>query len=231
MVIDKRLLTKNPYSRPGIGLKTVKGIVIHYVGNAGSSAANNRDYFEGLGKSGLTYASSHYIVGLNGEIIQCVPEDEIAYASNDRNADTISIENCHPDATGKFNAKTYASLVALCADICRRYALSPLKDIIRHYDVTGKLCPLYYAKNPAEWDLLKKDIERALLAGTALQLRIDGIYMPLNAVNQNGRFYAALRDIADCLPEKQVGLRAVLEACGYQVGYIAEQNIVTADQA
>ena len=159
MDIIEMLLTPNPYSRPGIGLKRVTKIVVHYVGNAGSSAANNRDYFEGLGKSGLTYSSSHYIVGLNGEIIRCVPENEIAYASNDANACSISIETCHPDATGKFKDVTYNSLIWLCADICRRYQLNPISDIIRHYDVTGKLCPLWYVKNPAEWEKLKKDVK------------------------------------------------------------------------
>lgn len=149
--IKVSLLTPNEYSRPGKRLDKVNGIVVHYVANPNTTAEQNRSYFEGLKDSKATYASSHYIVGLDGEIIQCVPIDEIAYASNDRNADTISIECCHPDETGKFNKETYDSLVLLTAALCRTYGLNPEENIIRHYDVTGKLCPLYFVEHEDEW--------------------------------------------------------------------------------
>ena len=84
--IDVQLLDVNPYSRPGIESEGVKGVVIHYTANPGSTAQDNRDYFNGLQYSGQTEASSNFIVGLDGEIIQCVPTWEIAYASNERNA-------------------------------------------------------------------------------------------------------------------------------------------------
>ena len=113
--IKQQLLTVNPYSRSGQKLNKVNAIVIHYVGNPGTTAAQNRNYFEGLKDSKTVSASSHYIVGLEGEIIQCVPLEEISYASNNRNSDTIAIECCHPDATGKFKKKTYNSLVKLTA--------------------------------------------------------------------------------------------------------------------
>ena len=64
--IDVQLLTPNEYSRPCIPSDGVRGIVIHYVGNPGSSAQANRDFFEGLKDSGETYASSNFIVGLEG---------------------------------------------------------------------------------------------------------------------------------------------------------------------
>ena len=76
-------------------------IVIHYVGNPGTTAKANRNYFESLSSGETeTYASSHFIVGLEGEVIQCIPLTEIAYASNIRNEDTVAIEVCHPDETG-----------------------------------------------------------------------------------------------------------------------------------
>ncbi len=79
MYIVEQLLDINNYSRPGLSMKEIKGIVIHYVGNAGSSAIGNRNYFNNLATTRATYASSHYIVGLEGEVIMCVPENEIAY--------------------------------------------------------------------------------------------------------------------------------------------------------
>lgn len=149
--ITERFLTVNEYSRPGKRLRKVKGIVVHYVANPNTTAENNRNYFENLKDTHERSASSHYIVGLEGEILQCIPLDEIAYASNNRNNDTIAIECCHPDATGKFNSMTYESLVNLTAALCNTYNLDPNKDVIRHYDVTGKLCPLYFVENEDEW--------------------------------------------------------------------------------
>ena len=146
------LLTPNEYSRPGDELKEVNGLVIHYVGNPGTSAENNRNYFENLKDTKERSASSHYIVGLEGEIIQCVPLEEISYASNNRNYDTIAIEVCHPDATGKFSQVTYEALVELTAALCKSYKLDPMTDILRHYDVSGKECPVYYVQNESEWN-------------------------------------------------------------------------------
>ena len=60
----------------------------------------------GLKDSHATEASSNFIVGLEGEIVQCVPTWEVAYASNNRNIDTVSIECCHPDESGKFKKET-----------------------------------------------------------------------------------------------------------------------------
>ncbi len=164
MQIQQNHLTPNPYSRQQSSMKMVKGIVVHYVGNAGTPGINNRNYFESLKDKKTIFASSHYIIGLQGEIIQCVPENEVAYHANNANSTHLGIECCHPDASGKFNDKTYASLIALCVDICKRYNLDPRTAVIRHYDVTGKTCPLYYVKNPIEWSVLKARVYDAVMA-------------------------------------------------------------------
>ncbi|MGN0267247.1 MAG: N-acetylmuramoyl-L-alanine amidase family protein [Lachnospiraceae bacterium] len=152
------LLSVNEYSRPGIERSQINGIVIHYTANPGSTAKQNRDYFEGLKDSKITKASSHFIVGIDGEIIQCVPVAELAYASNERNSDTISIECCHPDETGKFTKETYDALIELTAWLCGKYGLET-EDIIRHYDVTGKACPVYYVEHEDAWETLKQDVQ------------------------------------------------------------------------
>lgn len=155
---EVQLLTPNPYSRPQTALKEIKGIVIHYTANPGTTAQQNRNYFEGLKDSKVTKASSHFIVGIEGEIVQCIPSSEIAYASNKRNADTLSIECCHMDATGEFSGETYESLVHLTAWLCGKFGLTT-EDIIRHYDVTGKMCPLYYVENEEEWQKFLQDVQ------------------------------------------------------------------------
>ncbi len=162
--IRQMLLTPNPNSRPGIKLEKVKNIVIHYIGNPGSSAINNWNYFESFKNSSTLGVSSHFLVGLEGEIIQCIPLDEKSYATNWRNKDTISIEVCHPDSTGKFNDVTYASVVRLTAWLCHEFNLTA-EDVIRHHDVTGKICPRYYVNNPAAWAQLKADVAQYLALG------------------------------------------------------------------
>lgn len=154
---DVQLLTPNPYSRPQTALPRVKGLVIHYTANPGTSAQQNHDYFEGLKDSKITKASSHFIIGIEGEIIQCIPSSEIAYASNERNADTMAIECCHLDETGEFTKETYDSLVHLTAWLLGKFDIK-VEDVIRHYDVTGKECPRYFVKNQEAWERLLMDV-------------------------------------------------------------------------
>ena len=155
--LDVELLTINEYSRPAMALEQVNGIVIHYTANPGTTAIQNRSYFENLAETHETKASSHFVIGLEGEIVQCIPCNEIAYASNDRNFDTISIECCIEDETGKFNGNTYNSLIKLTTWLMGRYDLSS-EDVIRHYDVTGKNCPKYYVEHEEAWDTFKDDL-------------------------------------------------------------------------
>ena len=155
--VDVQLIGLIGTARSGRALEEVRSIVVHYVGNPGTSAQANRNYFANIG----TQVCSHFVIGLDGEIIQCVPLDERSAASNDRNRDTISIEVCHPDESGKFNDATYASLVRLTAWLCTEFELES-SDVIRHYDVTGKLCPLYYVENGEAWEIFLSDVESEL---------------------------------------------------------------------
>lgn len=155
--LDVQLLDVNKYSRPGIALSQVNGIVIHYTANPGTTAQQNRDYFQNLSTTGKTYASSHFVIGLEGEIVQCIPCNEMSYASNERNKDTISIECCIEDETGKFNEKTYQSVIQLTSWLMGRYDLET-EDVIRHYDVTGKACPKYYVDHEDAWNQFHKDL-------------------------------------------------------------------------
>ena len=162
--VTQDLLTLNDYSRPGTKLSEINGIVVHYVGNPGTTARQNRNYFEGLKDqtgSNRISVSSNFIIGMDGEIIQCVPIDEMAYASNTRNSDTVSIECCHPGKDGRFTEETYASLVRLTAWLCRELDLKP-KDVIRHYDITEKACPKYFVDHPDEWKEFLKDVKEAM---------------------------------------------------------------------
>lgn len=151
--IDVQIIDVDGASRSGEKLDSVKDIVIHYVGNPGSTAQQNHDFYAG----NQSNVSSHFVVGLDGEVIQCIPLDEMSAASNWRNNDTISIEVCHPDDTGKFNKKTYKSLVKLVAWLEEQCGLED-GDVIRHYDITGKECPRYFVTHEDAWKKFKQDV-------------------------------------------------------------------------
>jgi N-acetylmuramoyl-L-alanine amidase len=85
----------------------------------------------------------------------------MAYAtSKEKNSDTISIECCHPDETGKFNEDTYESLVRFTAYLCENLGLTE-KDVIRHYDATGKDCPRYFVAHEDLWKQFLQDVKGA----------------------------------------------------------------------
>lgn len=158
-LITEDFLTINEYSRPGEPLEQVNNIFVHYTANPGTSAAQNRSYFENLGITGETSASAHFVIGYDGEIVQCIPLNEIAYAVMKRNYDSVSIECCYLTDDGKFTDATYQSLIRLSAWLLNEYNLAP-EDMRRHYDEGGKKCPLYYVENEEAWEQFLRDLEK-----------------------------------------------------------------------
>ena len=155
--VDAQIIPVDGSSRRGRQLQDIQNIVIHYVGNPGTTAQQNHDWYE----NPESEVSSHFLVGLDGEVLQCVPLDEYSSASNHRNCDTISIEVCHPDESGKFTPATYGTRVELTAwlvNVCHM----DVQDVIRHYDITGKECPRYYVRNEESWHNFLADVNRAL---------------------------------------------------------------------
>lgn len=154
----------------------IRGIAFHWVANPGSTAIGNRNYFNSL-KSQTTlprrYASSHEVIGLDGEVIICIPKNEVAFHSggkvyksrvkeilnNSPNRHLYGIEVCHPDWSGKFSNVTYRALLDRVVDLLIEFNLKPSIDTLwRHYDVTGKDCPRYYVNNKKEWLQLINDV-------------------------------------------------------------------------
>lgn len=169
------LLIPNRMSRPQSKMLGIRGICYHWVANPRSTAKNNRDYFNNLRNQTSRYASSHEIIGLDGEVIICIPPNEVAYHTGAKwytararhllagspNRYLYGIEVCHPDWDGKYNPTTYKTAVERGADLLIQFGLKPSRDTIwRHHDVTGKDCPRYYVKHPREWDKLIQDITK-----------------------------------------------------------------------
>ena len=126
---------------------SVDYIVVHYTGT-NASAHNNLLYFS----RNSAGASAHYFIDTDGTICQSVSEDSIAWHCGNwnRNCHSIGIENV---SSGEdFTDAQKASLRDLVLDIMNRYGISA-DHVIRHYDVTGKLCPAPYVDS-SKWDEL-----------------------------------------------------------------------------
>jgi len=152
----KKLLT--PYNYNTGTADRIKYIVIHYVGALGGAEANCKYY-----ASQYIGASAHYYVGFDGEIWQSVEEKDIAWhcgTSNGykhpecRNANSLGIELCvrnngslaDTSRDWYFEDATVREGIELTKALMEKYNI-PADRVIRHYDVTGKICPNPYVYN------------------------------------------------------------------------------------
>ena len=142
----------------------IKYIVIHYTGNDGDTADNNAKYYA----SNVVKTSAHYFVDAK-EIVQSVPDLRVAWAVGGNkyasaaqtgggklhgkctNANSISIEICDAVRDGVYKPapETVAAVLDLTRELQKKYNV-PAANVIRHFDVTGKLCPAYWTSD-AVW--------------------------------------------------------------------------------
>ena len=111
-------------------------------------------------KRGCVGFSWHYVIYKEGNILNCIPEEEISLSCRkiDTNYYAVSI-GCIPcDESGKFSKKTIDSLVMLASNLCIKYNLEA-KNVLRHYDITLKRCPLYYVDNSVMFEEIRKRIK------------------------------------------------------------------------
>lgn len=152
---------------PARNARAIKYIVIHYTGNDGDTAENNARYYA----STVVKSSAHYFVDANS-IYQSVPDLHTAWAVGGRkypscpqtgggtlynicrNTNSISIELCDAKRDGTYAPapETVTAALKLTRSLMAKYNV-PQKNVIRHFDVTGKLCPAYWAgrENEAKW--------------------------------------------------------------------------------
>lgn len=135
----------------------VRYIVMHYTANNGDTARNNCDYYHRVG--GLQ-ASAHYFCDEHG-VMQSVREGDTAWHCGARaywhpecrNANSIGIEMCsrkRADGSYYILPETVANAAALAREIMQRYGIDT-DHVLRHYDVTGKRCPMPWVDDPAQW--------------------------------------------------------------------------------
>ena len=178
------LANKNNYGSQRNTSK-IKYIVIHYTGNDGDKAKNNCNYF----KNNVVKASAHYFVDDNGAI-QSVPDHFTAYSVGGKkyaytnpitynkcvNSNSLSIELCdvHKNGVYDFSSKTIENAVNLTKELMRKYNV-PIENVIRHYDVVGKVCPKPFVDNTEAWNNFKSKLKSGG----------SGKYKPGDAVETN----------------------------------------------
>ena len=139
----------------------VRYIVMHYTANNGDTAQNNCDYYH---RAGGLQASAHYFCDEHG-VMQSVREGDTAWHCGARaywhpecrNANSIGIEMCsrkRADGSYYIKPETVANAAALAKDIMQRYGIDT-DHVLRHYDVTGKRCPMPWVDDPAQWTAFK----------------------------------------------------------------------------
>jgi len=159
----EKFMKINKYGRPGTKRRRTTKIAFHFTGQHDVSAKNTVSYFSNVVANGYRvngryiYASSHLVVGLQGELYYIVPFNEIAYTTNSANAYSIGVECATTGADDHYTDEEYKTMVKTGAWLAQTYKLDPRVDFIRHYDVTGKICPRYFVNNVKAWKQFKLD--------------------------------------------------------------------------
>lgn len=158
MLIRELLADRSNYTE--MGSRPIKYIVIHYTANDGDTAQGNCNYFRGANRQ----ASAHYFVD-GQEVWRSVRDGDKAwhcggdayYHPECRNTNALGIELCSRiDGNGNyyFTPETVALAVELTKEKMAEYGI-PVENVVRHYDVTHKICPAPFVKNEAAWQEFK----------------------------------------------------------------------------
>ncbi|QMI87310.1 N-acetylmuramoyl-L-alanine amidase [Bacillus velezensis] len=186
----------NKWTRPGIKNNGVKKLAVHYTANPGASAANHYRYFgqtlpaqnRNLSEKKQTFASAHIFVD-RIEAICIIPLNEVAYHANDvqqfvngqpyrgvaalkpnANFLSVGVELCI-EKDGTFHPDTIARAEQVCAELCKMYKLDPINDIVRHYDITHKICPAPWVRRSQGFTDFKARVNKRM-AGTVVTVPV-----------------------------------------------------------
>ena len=160
-IVDFGTKNSNPRMEP------ITKITIHHMAVVGADAATvargHRD--------GSQQASANYYIGNDGTICGGVSEDRRAWtsgSSQDYVAITFEVANCKGEPNWEISDKAYKSMIALAADICKRYGITPhftgTKEgtLTCHYMFQATACPGPYLKNLHANGNIERDILNAL---------------------------------------------------------------------
>lgn len=232
--ITARNKNQIPRSR---GSSKIEFIVIHYLGVPN---ADNPDLYGGgygghfnIQRNGQTFMAAdpktavvwHCGGGLQGSGGHtfhgiCTNYNSIGIECGVCYTDTKAKEGDGDDSRWYFTEETQKSLVYLVAKLMDEYKIS-IDHVIRHYDVTGKICPNPYVKNNGlrtswTWSEFKNNLA---------QYRKDGtITIPdRSSGGVIGEAAEKVKEVASYLQKGDKGeavktMQTMLIACGYSCG-------------
>ncbi len=186
----------------------IEFLVIHYTANNGDLAKGNCNYF----KSPNRNASAHYFVD-EKEIWQSVEDNDTAwhcgtsgkyYHSECRNDNAIGIELCsEKDSKGNyyFNNETINNTIELTKMLMKKYNI-PTTNILRHYDITRKICPAPFVNNITNWQNFKNKLEEEKYMLVNRNYSYNGKVKSFTVINENGENFVKIRDLAELLNKK-----------------------------
>ncbi len=185
--------------------RAIKYIVIHYTGNDGDRAISNCKYFQSPNRG----ASAHYFID-EEMICQSVEDDCVAWSVGGRkypnclqtgggkfygrcnNNNSISIEMC--DCVDGVAAKTKANVKELVAYLMATYNISP-DNVIRHFDVVGKSCPLPLVDNDKWEDFKNTILGKEEIEFSSVAINLFGTMVNAQGINLKDYNYVKLRDL------------------------------------
>ena len=176
--------------------RSIKNIVVHYTGNAyGDTAVSNANYFKNTALK--SPASANDFVD-DSMVVHSVPHTVVAYHCGGglqdqgstykskgakqqgkvTNTNSIGIElcDCIKDKKNNLSKATRDNATTYIAKIIKIYNIDP-DHIYRHFDITGKLCPLYFVTDADDWTAFKKEIWKKYLKLTKKIDKTSGTYL------------------------------------------------------
>ena len=145
----------------GLRATPIRYLVVHYTAVPGDTAENNGRYFA---RADTGKTSAHYFVDEH-KIVRSVPEEYVAYHCGGsfyyhpecRNANSIGVEICTKGEPGNyfFDPAALENAKWLLRQLMDTYDI-PVSNVIRHWDVTHKVCPApFVGAGAAAWEKFK----------------------------------------------------------------------------
>ena len=212
-MVQIKVATANKQNFGGArSLKNIKYLVIHYTGNDGDRDESNGRYFQ----NNIVNASAHFFVD-GDSITQSVPENFVAWSVGGKkypntkggkwygkctNNNSISIELCDEVKNGRydFTEATLKNAADLVRVLMQKYDI-PIENVIRHYDVVGKICPAPFVNDEAAWEKFKARLEDDEVV-TKEKIIVNGKEHQVEMIRKNGTTYIKTRDVAELVGYK-----------------------------
>ena len=223
----------NYYS--GRGGNSIKYIVMHYTANDGDTDKGNAHYFQGAGRR----ASAHYFVD-EDSVTQSVRDRDAAWHCGGdlesshhplrgicMNRNSLGVEMCSDIVGGKYTItpQTVDRAVELVKYLMAKYGID-VDHVVRHYDVTGKLCPEPWVRDESLWRKFKARLTAPVEPEPKKE---DDEVVEKKNVLLNGKTYTC-----ECITKDEVNYIKMrsLEQAGFAVSYDAIRKLpsITAPQ-